>query len=168
LAFRLRTTGCCGMLEMEDISRKGTPAEVIDGMLEAIQENTNDFSTKRPFITFTTVVDRYTGDHASWRRDDYGQALADYIEAEGLGEVFRDCPVRNNYTGNAIKIWIWMPDYRALEARFDAMPKPEPVAEPPVLNMAQVIEAMNQVNRERMNAPDYWGDAELLNRLDRA
>jgi hypothetical protein len=103
---------------MEDISRRTTPEHVITDMMPMIAGETNNFARKKPFITYSTVVDRFTADHASRREDDYGASLADYIEANDLGEVFRDCPVRRNWTGNSIKIWIWMPNYQVMRERW--------------------------------------------------
>lgn len=117
--FRLRETGCCGMLELEDISAKERPEQVIDGMLSALQGITGGFSHLKPFITFTSVVKRVTGDHASNREDDYGLALANYITQNDLGTVHDSIPEARNWTGNYIKIWVWTLNYPALRARHE-------------------------------------------------
>lgn len=111
----VRTTGCCGVLELVDISRAQTAEDVIRACLPEIMRLTCEGVKKKPFIYYTGVVDRVIADHASVRVDNYGQALTDYIREHKLGEVIDNIPPDRNYSGNTIKIWIWRPDYQALQ-----------------------------------------------------
>jgi hypothetical protein len=124
MAFQLRSTGCCGVLEIVDISRVKTSADVITGILRTLRENTWSWGQPKPFIYFTSVppAERRKGDHATMeggRQGDYGTELADYIEQEGLGTVIRTIEPRKNYTGNPIKLWIWTDiNYPELQKRY--------------------------------------------------
>jgi len=104
----IRMTSCCGLLELANISNLKTPEEV----LRAVAVAPNFTIKRRPFVIFTGVVgERVINDHISNRTDDYGKALADYIEANGLGEVVTTLPPRKNWSGNQLKVWLWMPDH---------------------------------------------------------
>ena len=66
-----------------------------------------------PFIIFTGVVERMVKDHVSDRTDDYGQALADFIITNNLGTVTAS-EARRNRGINVIRVWVWEPNYEAL------------------------------------------------------
>lgn len=119
MPFQLRKTGCCGMLEIEDISEKSTPEAVVDGILKTLHGNTDGWKREKPFITFTSVEVRKQEDHVGDIEPGYGRALADYIEQEGYGTVYRDVPLGTNYTKNVLKIWVWYPNYEALSRRYE-------------------------------------------------
>lgn len=110
----VRETGCCGVLELVDISTIIKPEDVVKKTLEEMVHLTRTFSRRKPFIYFTSVVKRAIEDHASDRKDDYGLALAAHIEEHQLGEVVSTLPERANFSGNVIKMWLWVPDYDAL------------------------------------------------------
>jgi len=125
--FQLRTTGCCGVLEMEDISTQAGPKEVLDGLAGQLRANCSDWEREKPFVLFTSVVQRVTGDHVDTfgnRHDDYGLALADYLEQNDLGTVNRTIEPKPNYTRNPIKIWIWTPNYEKMKELYPAPPQP--------------------------------------------
>lgn len=119
--MRITNTGCCGVLELVDISTASGPAEVID----FVAKNHVHFKTMaegrfRPYATFTGVIQRHARDHVDGtgkRPDDYGTALADYITLNNLGTVIDAVPPQINWTGNHIKLWVWIPDHAALVAR---------------------------------------------------
>lgn len=132
--MNVRETGCCGMLELVDISTFSTPNDMVDGALNGIASLTNTFRVRRPFVIFTGRI-RGTSDHVSLRPDNYGQLLADYIDAEKLGTVVSTLPEAiNGRTGNTIKAWFWVPDYPALSARWNARMAREVKPPSPLLN----------------------------------
>jgi hypothetical protein len=114
--MELIETGCCAVLEMKDISTLAGPTEILDFLKGNLPLHTRDFQRKKPFITFSGVVQRSIPDHASGRRDDYARELADFILQNGLGEVVKDIPTARNWTGNVMKMYIWLPNYNALQA----------------------------------------------------
>lgn len=129
MAFHVKDTGCCGVVELVDISTLSTPQDIIEKTLRGLYDHTGGFKREKPFIYFTSVVNRHTSDHASNRIDDYGQALSDYIVAQKLGTVLNDLPVKKNWSGNPIKMWIWMPDYAVVRAQYTTL-RPEPTIVP--------------------------------------
>lgn len=136
MAFQLRTTGCCGVLEIEDISLKKTAAEVIEGILEQLCYNTASWRRGKPFIYFTGVVNHQVGNHATYaggRRDNnYAEELAQYIEQNKLGTVIRTIEPRANYTGNLLKPYIWTDiNYQALSERYQRMQEKKTQTTPP-------------------------------------
>mgnify|MGYP001610698183 FL=1 len=112
--FRVAGTQCCGIKELADISFFSTPAEVIKGLVRS--ENVG-WMNAPAFLFFSGVVgDRekvYPASYHTNRSDDYGQALADYITTEGLGEVTATGLARN-YNGNMLRLWAWAPDWSKL------------------------------------------------------
>jgi hypothetical protein len=121
--MNIATTGNCATLELVDISTEPTP----EAMIRVVSKSgffLPSFHKKKPYVTFAGVIARETGDHASNRTDDYAQSLADYIGAEGLGEVVKAAPARRNWTGNIMQPWMWMPDYHGLEAWRQRNPEP--------------------------------------------
>jgi hypothetical protein len=113
MSFGLRTTSCCGLLELADISEKSSPDQVVDGLLAELYRNTSAWLKQKPFILFTGVVERAMSDHVG-ADTGYGEALASYIEANDLGTVFAQIPTGVNWTHNTIQIWIWYPNYVTL------------------------------------------------------
>jgi hypothetical protein len=121
----LNGTKCCGVLEIDDLSTCSTPEKALIGIAQALRtgythrwgfvDESGDmkYNFPVPFVTFTGVVKRKINDHASGRKDNYGQAFADYLESNELGLVL-DSYERKNWTGNTIKLWIWHPDYDKL------------------------------------------------------
>jgi len=115
------------MLEMEDISTQAGPKEVLDGLAAQLRTNCDDWIREKPFVLFTSVVRRVAGDHVDTygkRHDDYGLAMADYLEQNDLGTVVRTLEPRPNYTGNPIKIWIWTPNYVKMRELYPTPPQP--------------------------------------------
>ena len=112
-----QTTNCCGILELIDISTEQTPEGVLKAVMKEIRECTtrSDGTRKvRPFIYFSGVVDRVCNDHVlNPCKGNYGQALADYIIAQGLGQIVAT-PEAQNWTENMLKMWVWLPDYTTL------------------------------------------------------
>lgn len=123
----VRTTGCCAVLELTDISRAKTPLEMLRQLVPQIAIKTLDFSGEKPFIYYTGVVNRarYIPAHED-RVDDYGQALTDYIKEQKLGSVIETLEPRQNSTGNMVKIWLWHPDYTAIKSWRDKYITPVP------------------------------------------
>ena len=106
--MHVRSTGCCGLLELVDISTEQDSTDVLVGFCQD-----PSFYSFRPFIIFTGVVERMVKDHVSDRTDDYGQALADFIITNNLGTVTAS-EARRNRGINVIRVWVWEPNYEAL------------------------------------------------------
>lgn len=116
--MEVRSTGCCAVKELVDISTEPTPEAVLREAIHSHDLPNRKYYTKgqSPFIFFTSVVERHAKDHTPSMSDTYGQDLADYIKQERLGEVITTLPPQLNYTGNIVKVWLWMPNYGALWA----------------------------------------------------
>ena len=145
--MEVRGTGCCGVLELVDISTLPTPIEQLK--YATYQSGMLYRTRRRPFVTFTGVVKRVGSDHTHQKGVEYGPALATYITEQGLGRVVTDLPEGiNDNTRNTIKMWLWMPDYDALWTWAD-----ERRAEDAAL--AQQEAALKPVVDPRVNA--YYG-----------
>ena len=116
----LNQTRCCGVGEIDNLSKVTTPEEALKALYPALKRGLTPLGRpgfgchKCPLITFTGVIGRAEADHASGRSDDYGQALANYINDHGLGKVVKSAEVKN-WTSNSIRLWVWAPDYQALD-----------------------------------------------------
>lgn len=111
MAVTTRPTGCCGMIELDNISQAATPKDVINSR---VVRDTLLYSKQYPLVLFSGVVKRVAADHASSRKDDYGQALANFIAENKLGAVVRSQSAVNPVTQNKIAAWVWTPDHNAL------------------------------------------------------
>lgn len=71
--------------------------------------------TLSSFYLFTAAV------HSATRGSNYGTAFADFIKAEGLGEVWESPIVKNEafHTDRWNQIWVWRPDVKAVRAWWD-------------------------------------------------
>lgn len=116
--MELLRTGCCAVLELKDISTHPTPEAIINDAIKQLQDDTIGWYHKKPFITFTGVITRYKADHASNRPDNYGLDLANYIKTHNLGEIIDSIPAKANWSKNVIQMWVWIPDYTAIIARY--------------------------------------------------
>ena len=116
---KLQTTSCCGMIEIVNLSHSTLPKDALvtlqAGLTYGIALGPDDPRRRPPgFVLFTGVVDRTMPDHASSRLDNYGKKFADFIEANGLGDVISTQPVVNSFTGNKVVAWIWTVDHARL------------------------------------------------------
>lgn len=119
--FTYQRAKCCGVIELADVSALPTPKAVIDTFV------TNYFNAdgqSRAFVYWTGVVGgrkRVFDEmfHAN-RSDDYGTALQQYITDEQLGPV-TVIPPAVNYSGNALQVWFWVPDWSKLRTRFNTL-----------------------------------------------
>lgn len=120
----LRTTSCCGMGEIRDLSEADSPKVALQQLAYPI------LSRHNVFIVFTAVVKRARADHSSGgsRNDDYGTAFADYITKEKLGKVYQSGRRVNGKTGNTICVWTWETNRKAIAvwARENHAQKPSP------------------------------------------
>ena len=117
-SFRISRTQCCGVWELADISALPNSKAVVAQILSSINEMSYGWQESLPaFLTFSGVVgDRlkiYSSHYHANRGDNYGQALADYIAANDLGEVTASS-LGTNYNGNTLRIWVWAPRWDAL------------------------------------------------------
>jgi hypothetical protein len=115
MAFSVQGTSCCGVYELKDISTLADAEAVMKEAIPQMHRRSSGWQERPAYITFTGVVDRVQGDHASYRTDNYAQALADYIKANDLGEVVESIPSKPNWTRNVLKMYVWMPNFEKLE-----------------------------------------------------
>lgn len=113
-------TSCCGVREINNLSRAESPEDALRGIARWLRPS--DWNVLVPFITFTGVVGPIIskGHTRSDRTDDYGETFARFLERNNLGEVTRS-QVRQNWTGNSLKVWIWHPDYTTLVPFLDGL-----------------------------------------------
>ena|SRR3990167_4522410 len=122
----IRTTGCCAVLELVDISTENLPEDMLRRVLPTILELTKNGTKPKPFIYYTGVLTRVKPDHTyTTRTDDYGQDLTEYIQEQNLGSVIDTLPPSPNWTGNEVKMWIWQPNYPAM-LRWNTEHAPKP------------------------------------------
>lgn len=117
--FRVRTTQCCGVMELADISSLGTPAEIVRQTAIDMAPATGLYARNPAFLMFSGVVGArekmYSPIFHADRSDDYGAALAEYIKTENLGTV-TETPLAKNHSGNMLRVWLWAPRWEALES----------------------------------------------------
>ena len=80
-------------------------------------------------VVFTGVVVRRRSDQFSNRGDNYGQAFADLIVKEGLGDVTAGPTAENPNTSNTVRAWIWRLDINAVRQRCQQVIDEEVAAE---------------------------------------
>lgn len=133
----LHKTHCCGIMEIDYLGKAKAPIEALKAIAPSMWLGASvdpyDNGRHAPrFITFSGVTNKvFGGAHDGPRKDNYGQALADYIVNNNLGVVTAS-PEAENWTRNTIKLWVWTPDYKAVWPYFDANGityKPEPRVE---------------------------------------
>jgi hypothetical protein len=127
----IKGLGFCGALEICNISAVNDPETVVvQSRIKILRTITG---SRKPFLLFTGVTQR-SGNLHSLHPDvssNYGQALADFIVAQGLGEVVATPERANVPSGNMTRIWTWMPDYDKWDAFVQARtPQIEPAAGP--------------------------------------
>ena len=132
--MEVRKTGCCGVMELVNISHCSTARDVVlqaaPGMVLACHEA---FARgRRPYAYFTSVTKRLVNDHASRRLDDYGADLASYIRAHDLGTVDRAAAPQLNWTGNTLSMWVWTVDWDNLALWWNQQGQPTALPAIPV------------------------------------
>lgn len=131
--MQLCNTQCCGMRELDCVGGRDLTAEqALEKFLQVLPYRIDYGDPERrrvavlqfALVTFTGVVRRVRQDHYSDRKDDYGQAFADLVVREGLGEVVAGPEAVNPNTGNTVRCWIWRINSKEVERRaqvvFDA------------------------------------------------
>lgn len=118
--LQLYGTKNCGVFEIDLLSSEKDPQSAFLSAMFHILRVPVDF----PFVTFTGVVKfAYTKEsrlHARPRDDDYGEAFAQYILENKLGEIVRS-GVRKNWSDNDIQLWVWLIDRPAAYALYDKL-----------------------------------------------
>lgn len=141
-------TRCCGTYEMDNLSASLTPADALWNLKSWLNTPYGNMFAKA-FIVFTGVVKmcqqkqdaHYVSQpHPTFRTDNYGQAFADFLEANSLGKVTGSSEKVNPASGNLMKVWIWEPDYPALVKYYAKLPAPTPNVDP---NLAQAGQNSN-------------------------
>lgn len=135
MALEVKRTQCCGMREITNLSHAPSAAQAMQDFVTRLHLE-GRYAINWPqgwtfsLVVFTGVVGRQQADHASDRRDNYGQAFATMIEANRLGSVTATPPMVNPNTGNTIQAWIWGIDREAfaawIKANWTASPSPSP------------------------------------------
>ena len=120
--FSISGTRCCGLFELSNISALPDAETVVKQVATNMAGPTNGYRSNPAFLMFTGVVGKRqrvyeTYSHAD-RDDDYGQALADYITANDLGNVDAST-LSQNYNGNMLRVWLWAPNWEALSKIWD-------------------------------------------------
>lgn len=105
--IEIKATGCCAMREIDNLSHAATVQEAMSTIGSMLMAERREV----PFVLFSGVTGRVTGDHASSRKDNYGQAFMDYILANKLGNVLRSSERTNPRTANGVTVWIWEPEW---------------------------------------------------------
>lgn len=118
--IEMRGTACCGLWEVNNLSHCGTPADALRELSRFLRPA--DWHVTVPFILFTGIVGPVVnqGHARSNRTDDYGEAFAAFLEANKLGEVTRS-QVRQSWTGNFLRVWLWHPCYETLVPFLDKL-----------------------------------------------
>lgn len=121
--FEVWKTTNCAMFELNNISHLEKPADIIQRTVETFQIN----GQRPPFINFSGVVEVHEKaaefmHTRTGRTDNYGQALADFIVENKLGEVVASPGRVNPLSSNVVKIWIWSPDWTALLKQYGRQP----------------------------------------------
>lgn len=116
----LHKTHCCGIFEIDYLSKAPTPLDVFKTIVydlfkgaAGIGTPATDNYAARIVIFSGTVGDMYFTSHDGGRKDNYGQAFADFLTANDLGSVVVT-PVVNNWTKNNIQMWAWTPNHKKL------------------------------------------------------
>lgn len=164
--MQLCRTQCCGMRELDNVTgtrgNDRSAEAALEDFFKSIPKFT-DYSFSPPrvrpqlnfaLVTFTGVVRRRRADQFSDRQDDYGQAFADLIVKEGLGDVVAGPEAENPNTTNIIRCWIWRINKDAVMSRVQKVLDAE---EEQKRNDARRIEA--ERNRGR-GAGGTYGDVE--------
>lgn len=109
----LHKTHCCAVLEMDNLSSVAGAFNAMKQLVPLLKAGYahHGRAILVPFVIFTGVTERQNADHASNRPDNYGQALADFIELNKLGSIMKSNDGLNLITYNKVAIWIWQPDY---------------------------------------------------------
>lgn len=132
--MKLCNTQCCGMREIDNISISSdaagnlrvdkTAEQTLREFCAAVPRivDYNDNARQKPhlnfaLVVFTGVVVRRRSDQFSNRGDNYGQAFADLIVAEGLGDVTAGPTAENPNTSNTVRAWIWRLNVDAVRQR---------------------------------------------------
>jgi len=117
MASELKTTSCCGVLELAEVSLSPTPEICIATILPTLKDNTLHWQREKPFIMFTSSE----GGHMGQASGSYAKNLADYIEQNNLGTVEREILSGENWTKNTIRLWFWRPNYEQIKAQYDGI-----------------------------------------------
>lgn len=90
----LRSTQCCGLREIEQLSGR-TPKKSMKLVCNDLI-NGFDGRTSGAFILFTGI-----------KRSKYGEKFQEFIEQNELGEVIVTKEKKNPNSGNNLKVWVW-------------------------------------------------------------
>lgn len=99
-----KSTGCCALFDISRLETEHTPEAALDQIYGTLRKG----NLRVTFLLFTGVT-KNAGTYHAGRKDDYGGALEDLIDKEGLGDVWHTGE-RQSWTGNMIRAWIWAPD----------------------------------------------------------
>lgn len=115
-------TRCCAVFELDGISSVFGVEEAFRQSVHQIKRVPVDF----PFVTFTGVTkfaktpESYLHVGTQLREDNYGEALAKYIEQNKLGTIVRSGS-KQNWSDNHVQLWIWVIDRKATYAHLEKL-----------------------------------------------
>ena len=122
MAATIYDTHCCGIKEIDNLGTCDNPELAMSDVCRVMpkRSGTQTLAPRYSLLTFSGVVTRRASDHSSNRPDNYGQAFADYITANNLGEVTAGPVTTNRRSGNDICMWIWRFDLDRLQQWWNA------------------------------------------------
>ena len=106
---------CCGIKELNGVSAFDIPKEAIEDILHP--HGCLDELDGRNFVLYSTIVK----EKRSGKENNFGDRLATYIRRKGYGSVTSMGPQVNPGTGNTLKVYMWNPNYKALQKAQEAL-----------------------------------------------
>ena len=126
----IRSTGCCGVQELQYISSHPTPQEVLKDLCDRMRKPAKTTAEQHYALSgkphghyiFTGVIRHRKGEGAPTQDGKYGPNLMAYIRQHNLGTVVESAegPNRVNHPTHIIKVWVWTPAPRMLQAWYEA------------------------------------------------
>ena len=143
--FSIAITQSCAIKELHNISVFPDAETIVKHVAKTVTAHNNFYRANPAFLLFSGVTKDRVRKYETWahedRSDNYGQALADYILANGLGTVSASQEAVN-HNGNTVRVWLWAPGlegWAALKAIYDAQVAPPSLAvEPAIVNFIPV------------------------------
>ena len=150
-------TNCCAMGEIVHLAHSPTPVGALTSLYTALKIGSSttyqdikyaNYWHRYAFVLFSGTIGAEVYYHDKKDNGDYAQNLEDFIKANSLGVVTAS-EVRKNWTGNMVKVWLWLPDYDKLFPLLEAQgakltfvtppttPAPPPVPTPTVTTVVQ-------------------------------
>lgn len=131
--MNLAITQCCAFVEITNLSSDENATESMLKLCKMsfnVQQRFHNTQARAnslySFYVFTAAV-THSGQPHGWQSANrlYGTDFMNFIKEHNLGEVWESPIVKNVafHSGNSNKIWVWMPDAKALRAWYDSFTK---------------------------------------------